>query len=78
MMTGQHRNDPASWTTKTAVMQRWVELASDEAIAWAKVAQNGGDSYYQAAEVFGMVTNIDPRSGDGGRSLRAANVVYTL
>ena len=43
-----------------AVLQRWVELAPEEAIAWARNPRNKGADEHQASEVFGMLAHIDP------------------
>jgi hypothetical protein len=69
-MAGPGRSDPAWDQLKRAVLERWVELAPDEAIAWAKSSPKTGERFSQAAEVFGILANVDP-----GRAMAEAQKV---
>jgi hypothetical protein len=59
-MAGTWRNDPGWEQAKQAALQRWVEVAPDSAIAWAKTAQLQGVEPHEAASVFSMLAAIDP------------------
>jgi hypothetical protein len=59
-MAGTWRNDPGWEQAKQAALQRWVEVAPDSAIAWAKAAQQQGVEPHEAASVFTVLAAIDP------------------
>jgi len=56
--SGSWRNDPGWNQAKDAAMQRWVEVAPDAALAWARQAHRQGD--HRAERVFGVLAETDP------------------
>lgn len=60
-MAGIWRNDPGWEQAKQAALQRWVEVAPEAAIAWAKTAQRQGVEPHEAASVFAVLAAIDPK-----------------
>lgn len=59
-MSGKWLGDPGWADAKQAALQRWVEVAPDEAMAWARTATRQGVDIHEAAGVYGMLAMIDP------------------
>jgi hypothetical protein len=57
-MAGTWRNDPGWQQAKQAALQRWVQIAPDEALAWARATK--GTQSFEAVGVYGALAAIDP------------------
>lgn len=60
-MAGIWRNDPGWAEAKKAALERWVEVAPEAAIAWAKTAHRQGVEPHEAASVFAVLAAMDPK-----------------
>ncbi len=58
-MTGRWSSEPGWNEARQAALKRWVEVAPDEALAWAKARRNGVDPH-DAGQVFWMLACVDP------------------
>ena len=59
-MAGPWRNDPGWAQAKQAALQRWVEIAPDAALAWARSARKDGAEPHDVAGVYGALAETNP------------------
>jgi hypothetical protein len=59
-MSGFDRNEPGWAAAKLALLDRWVEIAPDAALAWARQSVQKGAQTHDVSRVFSSLAQVDP------------------